>query len=532
MTENDQKNYERTVLFACKQFEVVRCRWTEGSTSPLHGHAWSQCHVLIEEGTFENRIETGFKVETSRLSVGQVISTPVAARHEIKCLSPTGSSVHVYVPKIDPVTAQGQFLGQALNSEVLQLQEGSTTFPELESLLSRIRATSVPAHSPFFMNQLFSGITPEALMADSFLAETKATAATSEAGPSFAQIESEVIEKLGALIGWESGSRDGITVPGGSAANFMAIHCARQKRFPEFKTRGNYGRPLRVFVSKAAHYSFKKACVALGLGSEAVVEIGVDEQDRMWVPELERAIQETIRRDEIPLLVAATAGTTVAGAFDPSDLLADVCERYGCWLHVDGAWGGPVLFSQKHRALLKGIERADSMTFDAHKLLGASLTSSFFLCRHMGLLYDANDVSGGEYLFHDSKSAPDRGKMSWQCGRKHDAFSFWLNWKSNGSRALGDFVDRKMELREKSVEWILAQPNLELLGEPHFLNLMVRVRSRDSLVLREELRKDNIAMVNYSKDKNGTFLRLILAHPDLELTHIQKILNAAQGVET
>jgi glutamate/tyrosine decarboxylase-like PLP-dependent enzyme/quercetin dioxygenase-like cupin family protein len=532
LDETETKN-RRTVLHQTDFFEVVSIEWSRESISEMHNHGWSQCMVLIENGIFENTLDLGVKTELRRLETGQVLSTPVGAKHKMRCLSSTGRTLHVYTPKIEELSESGIFNVTSLEDlkKDLRLQD-ATRFDRLEEILKEIRGKSVSTHSPYFMNQLFSGVSPQMLLAESMISQTKTTLATFEASPAFSTIECEVIESLGEKIGWKNGSRDGIAVPGGSAANFMAVHCARQKMFPHIKQKGMSGERFKIYVSSEAHYSFKKACVALGLGLESVVAVQADRDGRMSPALLKTLIIEHKREGAIPLLVAATAGTTVLGAFDPIEEISEVCVNHGVWLHVDGAWGGPALFSRRSRHLMNGIERADSVTFDAHKLYGASLTSSFFLSRHVGLLRESNDVSGGDYLFHSEDSGVDRGKMSWQCGRKADAFSFWTIWKSLGHEGLGEFVDRLMAIRDQTVKWLENEPRLELVATPQYLNLCIRIRppNRDldpsdwSRKVREDLKIKNLAMVNYSTDQNGTFLRLILAHPHLQFDHVRKIL--------
>ena len=128
----------------------------------------------------------------------------------------------------------------------------------------------------------------------------------------------------------------------------------------------------------------------------------------------------------------ATEGTTVFGAFDPINALADVCAKYGLWLHVDSAWGGGVLMSRKHRHLMAGVERADSVTWNPHKLLGVPQQCSVILCRHQGLLKDVHRAEA-TYLFQKDKFydiSYDTGDKTFQCGRKVDVLKFWLMWKA------------------------------------------------------------------------------------------------------
>ena len=376
-------------------------------------------------------------------------------------------------------------------------------------------------------------------MAEQLISKTRTTMATHEASPVFSMIEKEIVEKIGEKIGWPLGQRDGVSVPGGSAANMMALHCARHRHSPTIKQRGSRGEPFKIFVSSEAHYSFKKACLALGLGLDALVSVETDAMGRMRPDSLNQKISSEKSAGNIPLFVGATVGTTVHGAFDPLDLIADVCSHHKLWLHADAAWGAPALFSDKLKSQIRGIERADSVTFDAHKFFGAGLTCSFLLTRQSGVLLEANDVSGADYLFHDGTDNEDLGRKAWQCGRRPDAASFWTIWKSLGTKGLEAQVDRLLAVRDEAVSWIKTEPRLQLVSDPTFLNLCVRVRPPNessqartwSRHVREALKSSNQAMVNYSTDADGDFLRMILVHPDLTFDHLQNILRWSLRVD-
>ena len=541
--ENVDTTYKRTSLQKTEDFEIVSIEWTQTSLSPMHHHAGSQCLVLVQEGVFENTLDLGSKKEVQVLEVGQVLNTPLEAHHSMRCLSATGKTLHIYTPRIKDESIPSRFKAGSLDLQRKNLKLAEPTRLDiLRRDLREIRDQSLSTNSVYFMNQLFSGLMPQTLLAEEVIAETKTTLATYEASPVFSQIEVEVIEALGKIIGWPEGNRDGVNVPGGSAANFMALHCARQKKFPEFKTKGMNGKPCQVFVSGEAHYSFKKACAVLGMGVENLIQTPVDEKGRMIPSALDHLLKISEEKNCTPLLVCGTSGTTVLGAFDPIDEIADVCRRHDVWLHVDGAWGGPAIFSERLRPLMKGIELADSMTFDAHKLLGAGLPCSFLLTRHKGLLLEANDVSGADYLFHGANSVTDlnadRGKSSWQCGRRADALSFWTLWKSLGTKGLGEFVERLLAVRDQTLAWIQTQSRLRLVGSPDFLNICVRVEPPSpsdnaedwSRIVRESLKDKNLALVNYSQNSDGPFLRLILAHPRLQLEDVKQILQWALDV--
>jgi len=535
-----ETGYKRTILFQTDHFEMVSIQWLENGISKMHGHAWSQGSVLVEEGLFEEKIDLGLKKEVRILEAGQSVHTPYGAKHEIRCLSKKGKTLHVYTPKIQESTQVDKF-DQTISTSLHQdlLLGKSCTISELSRLLGSIRSQSISTHSPYFMNQLFSGVSPQLLIAEELIVQTKTTMATHEASPIFSEIEAEVVEALCKQIGWKEGDRDGVAVPGGSAANFMAIHCARQRLFPDQKETGTIGKTLQVFVSSEAHYSFKKAAVAMGLGMNNIISIPVDVSGKMIVSLLEKAIRESIQSGAVPLMVCATAGTTVLGAFDPIEEISTVTEKYKVWLHVDGAWGGPAIFSSRLKASIQGVELSDSFTFDAHKLLGAGLTCSFFLTKHSSILLEANDVTGGDYLFHSDGFTLDRGKSSWQCGKRADAVGFWTIWKSLGTNGIEDFLNRMLNIRDEAVEWIKHQPRLELVTEPSYLNICLKViqpsTGKDpfkwSEFTRNQLKNKNLCMVNYSENMDGTFLRLILANPLLDVKIIQQILTWALEVE-
>ncbi len=524
--------YTRKILFENPQFEMVRCDWNQGDRSEMHGHGFSQCFALVENGIFENVTLTEGHRKTELVETGQVLWTPLGSQHEIRCVSDQGRTLHVYSPKVSE-SPQKKFRAPEIAPlrDLLVLNSAPAGIEKLMESLVQIESQSISTNGPYFMNQLFSGVFPETVLAEQLIARKKTTLATFEASPVFTMMEAEVIQNLGNLIGWKL--TDGVSVPGGSAANFMALHCARERKFPKAKTEGLSGQKPEIFISDQAHYSFQKAALVLGFGSDQVVQVKSDSHGRMISGDLDLKINQVQERGETPLIVCATSGTTVFGSFDPLSEIAEVCEKHNIWLHVDGAWGGPVLFSKTARALVAGIQKADSVTFDAHKLLGAGLTCSFFLTKNPTILRSANDVSGAEYLFHDEVNI-DSGKLSWQCGRRADVVSFWSIWKSKGSQGLGEFVDRMLELRTKTVVRIAQHPRLRLLHDPEYLNICVQVLPPKgggdaktwSKKVREKMRDQDLAMVNYSTDKDGTtFLRMILANPELDIGHIEQILN-------
>ncbi|XP_056654120.1 cysteine sulfinic acid decarboxylase isoform X2 [Monodelphis domestica] len=228
-----------------------------------------------------------------------------------------------------------------------------------DQILDRCRTIiqySVKTCHPRFFNQLFSGLDPCALAGRIITESLNTSQYTYEIAPVFVLMEEEVLKKLRALVGWSSG--DGVFCPGGSISNMYALNLARYQRYPDCKQRGLRALPpLAIFTTQESHYSIQKGAAFLGLGTDSIRLVKADQRGRMIPEDLEKQINQAEAEGAVPLLVSATSGTTVLGAFDPLEAIADVCQQHGLWLHVDAAWGGSVLLSQTHRHLLEGIKR-------------------------------------------------------------------------------------------------------------------------------------------------------------------------------
>uniref|UniRef100_A0A8B9MLU7 Cysteine sulfinic acid decarboxylase n=1 Tax=Accipiter nisus TaxID=211598 RepID=A0A8B9MLU7_9AVES len=316
-----------------------------------------------------------------------------------------------------------------------------------ERLLERCRDVirySVKTCHPRFFNQLFSGLDHHAL-AGRLITETLNTSQyTYEIAPVFVLMEEVVLAKLRELVGWSSG--DGIFCPGGSISNMYAMNVARFHHFPESRQKGSWALPrLALFTSRESHYSIQKGAAFLGIGTDNVHLVGTDERGKMIPEELEKEIQRVKAEGAKPFFVCATCGTTVLGAFDPLDGIADICQRHGLWFHVDAAWGGSALLSSKHRHLLTGIERADSVAWNPHKMLTVGLQCSAFLLRDTSGLLQRCHGAGATYLFQPDKFYDvtyDTGDKTLQCGRRVDCLKLWLLWKAAGTEGLARRVER------------------------------------------------------------------------------------------
>jgi len=202
------------------------------------------------------------------------------------------------------------------------------------------------------------------------------------------EIEQHLVRAFGARFGYDPGRTDGTFASGGMEANHTALLTALTQAFPEFARRGLRALAAQpvLYISTEAHHSLLKAARMCGLGTDAVHEIPVDEGLRMQPEVLASRIAHDRSQGFAPFLVAATAGTTSAGAIDPLPAIAELAVREKLWFHVDAAWGGAAALVPELRPLLEGIEHADSITFDAHKWLSVPMGAGIYLTRHTDIL--------------------------------------------------------------------------------------------------------------------------------------------------
>nr|POF15320.1 l-aspartate decarboxylase dtxs4 [Quercus suber] len=341
---------------------------------------------------------------------------------------------------------------------------------------------SVNTWSQGFLDKLYASTTPVGLAADLLLSALNSNVHVYQVSPVLTVVEKQTSRALAQLFGLKGPYAGGVSQPGGSAANLSSIVIARNNLFPETKTEGYAGKKLVLFTSADGHYSLEKAAQIMGFGSNAVRSVPVDAQGRMISAQLDAAVVVAKEAGETPFYVNATAGTTVLGSFDPLDEIAEICQKHKLWMHVDGSWGGPVVFSPTHRHKLRGVERADSVALCPHKMLGVPLTCSFLLGKDLREFHKGMTLPAG-YLFHSSdeddlsetskdtedahyREIHDLADLTPQCGRRGDALKLALTWLYQGSVGFAAYIDHAFaaaahlaSLLEANQEFTLVSTN-------------------------------------------------------------------------
>lgn len=409
----------------------------------------------------------------------------------------------------------------------LKLPERGVALQEVMERVLQVLLSAPATSGPRFFNQLFAGHDPAGTPADMLASLANHSMYTYKVGGPLVVMEELTLRGLRRLTGFpEEGG--GIFTPGGSLSNLAAMLCARDRAAPMAKEEG-VPRGLRLYCSEEAHYSVRKGAGVVGLGRSSVRAVPTDERGVMRCAVLREMIQEDKRSGAQPMMIIATAGSTVLGAFDDLQGCAEIAEQEGLWLHVDGAFGGTALWSTELRGLCAGLERADSFTWDAHKAMGLPLTCSALLTRDP--LAPAQALAEhASYLFQGEVDLLNPGTRSLQCGRRNDALKLWAAWQYHGDQGWAERTDRLWTLARALTELIKRRPQLTLLMEPSFFNVSFEYQGRSSVSICERLERERRALVGYAYTKGRCVIRVAVVNPALTLADLEALLDAVERV--
>ena len=346
-----------------------------------------------------------------------------------------------------------------------------------------------------------------------------------QVSPALTLIEKLTARKFASLFGFDGPRAGGIVCQGGSTSNLTSLVVARGALYPESKTTGNARHDFALFTSSHGHYSVEKAAVTCGMGNACVRAVAVDDNGCMRVDALREAVVRAKAEGKTPLYVNATAGTTVMGSYDPVEEISAVCKEFGMWLHLDGSWGGPAIFSRQQRHKLRGSHLADSLTVNPHKMMNVPVTCSFLLTNDLNVFHRANTLPAG-YLFHSvdpEEEVWDLADLTLQCGRRADSLKLALAWQYYGTAGFERQIDHAFDMAEYLFDKIGASPSLELVspelppclqvcfyyapGGTMSVDPAVNTKMTSTIVHALSPRG---FMVDYAPGEKGSFLRVVV----------------------
>ncbi|MFB7456517.1 MULTISPECIES: lysine decarboxylase DesA [unclassified Streptomyces] len=410
------------------------------------------------------------------------------------------------------------------------LNDTTAALDELEEVYLQ---DAVYFHHPRYLAHLNCPVVIPAVLGEAVLSAVNSSLDTWDQSAGGTLIERKLIDWTAARIGLGPGA-DGVFTSGGTQSNLQALLLAREE------AGGTPLSELRILTSEASHFSVRKSARLLGLGAESVVVVPVDHDKRMQTLALAHELERCHRDGLVPMAVVATAGTTDFGSIDPLPEIAELCERFGTWLHVDAAYGCGLLVSPTRRELLDGIERADSVTVDYHKSFFQPVSSSAVLVRDASVLrhatYHADYLNPRRAV---TERIPNQVDKSLQTTRRFDALKLWMTLRVMGADGIGQLFDEVCDLAAAGWKLLASDPRFDVVVEPSLSTLVFRYIpaavtdpgeiDRANLYARKALFASGDAAVAGTKVAGRHYLKFTLLNPETTTDDLTAVLDLIAG---
>jgi L-2,4-diaminobutyrate decarboxylase len=406
---------------------------------------------------------------------------------------------------------------------------------DLLELLGRVVAESNHLHHPRYVGHQVTAPLPDAALCDLVAALLNNSMAVYEMGPASTAMERSVIAWMARALGYPADA-EGVLTSGGSIGNLTALIAARRAKGDAMASER-----LAVLTGAQTHYSVRRAVEVMGFGAEGVVVVPVDERFRLRVDALAEAHRTAEARGRRVIAVVASACSTATGAFDPLEPIAEHCAQHDLWLHVDGAHGASAILSPAHRHLLAGVGRADSVVWDAHKMMLMPSLVTAVLFRDGERSYEVF-AQQASYLFGGKKARDewfDTGLRTLECTKRMMALKVYAALAVHGPAFFAEYVTATFDRARRFAAMLAAAPDFEVAVEPQCNIVCFRVL-RSGLAgpaldaLQARVRTAIVAQGGFYLVQTGlprgTFLRVTIINPlttDEDLCALMLAIRAA-----
>jgi len=431
----------------------------------------------------------------------------------------------------DAAARRGRVYPTGTHEEILARWPADFDAPvAFDAVVEQAFADSVAQHHPGYLGFQLSQPLPRAVLFEALASLLNNGMASFDSGPANSAAEVAVVRALCRWVGYAEG--DGVLTSGGSLGNLTALLAARQIHGGEAVWTRGVSEPLAIAVPADSHYSVARAAGIMGLGTDAVVPVAVDARRRMR-PDHLAVLQPEGRR---LFAVVANAGSTQTGAFDPLETIADVCAERGLWLHVDGAHGASLLLSDRLRGRLAGIERADSLVWDAHKMMQLPALSTAVLFRRGEDAWRAFRQRA-PYLYGDAAAKRyDLGQRTVECTKRGIGLVLYGVLRTLGAAALAEVVERQHDLCARFAERLEAEDDFEIACAPECNILCYRHVPRGAadldahqLEVRQKINGSGRFFIARTTLDGHTWLRSTISNPATTEDDLDALIAAIRG---
>ena len=326
-----------------------------------------------------------------------------------------------------------------------------------------------PAH-PGFMAYIPGGGLVTSALADWIIKSLNRYGTAYFAAPKLAELELEVIRTFARWIGFGEDA-GGVLTTGGSVANFTAVVTARRAHLPEDFLKGV------IYCSDQVHHSVMKAANLAGFSTRNIRILSSDDNFRFQPELLDKQVQQDLQAGLLPFLLVASAGTTNTGSIDPLVTMGKACQKHSLWYHIDAAYGGAFVLTDRGKERMSGIELADSVTLDPHKGMFLPYGTGSIVVKDRQALIEAHEMRG-DYMpeLDRSRAHLDPFSLSLELSREHRGLKMWLPLLLHGEQSFRNALDEKLDLVELVMEGLSHHPNIDILNEPDLTTVAFRLK--------------------------------------------------------
>jgi len=410
----------------------------------------------------------------------------------------------------------------------------------LKSIIDLYIKTGIQVHSPGFMGRQFSGVVPLAGVFDMVNSIVNQPSSFYEAAQLPSVVDRIMSDELNRFIGFDKDTFTMVTTSGGSLANLTALLAARNDKLPGVWTNGvqasvQKGIPA-IAISENAHYSITRAAGILGIGENQIVKLPVNSAKQIHVDKVQETLDTAKSKGLNVFCMVASAGTTSIGAFDNLDKLAEIAHSNNIWLHVDGAHGASLLVSDALRHKLKGIEKVDSLTWDAHKMMFVPSPCSLLFYREKEKSYGAFQQEAS-YVFEkhaDVYTEYDSAEKNFECTKRPMIMNLWVLWAIYGRALFSEKIDYLCNLCTDAYSLLEEEPDFEIIHVPESNILCFRYKPDFAVdefpfdyqvEIRNRIRENGHFFISKVDIDEEAALRVVFMNHQTDVTHFKLLLN-------
>ncbi|BCL69374.1 aminotransferase class III [Vibrio nigripulchritudo] len=487
--------------------------------------------ILVAGGGLKDEVPEESEWQKHFIHTGETGADEFASvmNHTTKAMKQLFEQVDKPYSGMDPKLLEAQINGvnlDASNESLKDVITGATDLVAKNAIFTQHPNCIAHLHTPPLM---------PAVAAEAMIAALNQSMDSWDQASSATYVEQKVVDWL--CERYELGKEaDGIFTSGGTQSNQMGLMLARDWIADKLSGHSiqklglpDYADKLRIVCSAKAHFTVQKSASWMGLGEKAVLPVDALPNGTMDATKLEETIEQAKAEGLIPFAVVGTAGTTDHGAIDDLNIIADAAAKHELWMHVDGAYGGALILSS-HKARLSGIERADSVSVDFHKLFYQTISCGSLLVKDKAnfkfLLHHA------DYLNREHDELPNLVDKSIATTKRFDALKVFMTMQNVGPKALGDMYDHLLEQTQQVADLVHQRKGFELLSEPALSTVLFRVTNNqvdDLCKLNQKVRIEalvrGIAVLGETTVNGQSALKFTILNPCLALSDFEKLLN-------